>query len=113
MKELFKNAAKIKQLYDEGHYFKAAVLFLKTMAALAAEFEEGEAGILTVKATKKVTKADAKQLEKAEATLESMRQSAEGQHRAAAGGFWLALILQNLPHLIDLIRKLRPQPATA
>ena len=106
MLELFKNAAKIRQLYNDGEYIKAAALLLKTLAAIASEFDQDEAGVLTVRA-KRTTKADQKQLEKAEATLEGMRQEVEGQQRTAAGGIWVGLIIQLLPVLIDLIRKRR------
>jgi hypothetical protein len=105
--ELFKNAAKIKQLYDEGSYLKAAVLFLKTMTAMASEFVEGEGGEPKLKGAKKVKAADVKNLEKAEAVLTELQAAPRPVGAGPAGNPWVALIVTLLPYALDLIRRLR------
>lgn len=107
MLELFKNAAKIKQLFDEGKYLKAFVLLAKTVAAVAGEFDQGEDGAFVVRA-KRTKAADVKQLEKAEEALASIQSTRPPVGDApGAGGVWLGLFLQFLPVLLDLIRKRR------
>jgi hypothetical protein len=105
--ELFKNAAKIKQLYDEQKYLQAAVLFLKTMTALASEFVEGEGGQLKLKGAKAPKAADVKNLEKAEAVLSEMLAAPQPVGADPAGNPWVALIVTLLPYALDFIRRLR------
>ena len=107
MLELFKNAAKIKQLYDEGKYLKAAVLLLKTMTALASEFSEGEDGQLKMKGAKAPKASDAKNLEKAEAVLLELQAAPKPVGADPAGNPWMVLVITLLPYALDFIRRLR------
>jgi len=109
MKDLLKNLSKVKKLYDEGKYLQAALLFLKVMAEVGAEFEEDEDGQLVVKARTKLKAADIKNLQKSREILEEMQADVEGENRAMAGGFWLTLIITLLPKLIELVGKLEGQ----
>ena len=104
MIELFRNATKIKALFDDGHYVKAAALLLKTLAALAGEFEEDDDDGRPVMKAKRTTKADVKQLEAAEATLASIRPAGDSPPTVGAGGLWMGLIIQLLPVILEIIR---------
>ena len=107
MLELFKNAAKIKQYYDEGKYLKAAELLARTVAALLGEFTEGADGALKVKGAKTAKASDAKNLEKAEAVLAELQSAPRPVGADPAGNPWLSLVLTLLPVVLDLIRRRR------
>ena len=109
MLELFKNAAKIKQLYDEGKYLQAAVLLLKTVTALASEFSEDKDGTLKVKGAKAPKASDAKNLEKAEAVLAEIQSAPKPVGADPVGNPWLTIIMTVLPIVLDFIRRRREQ----
>jgi hypothetical protein len=106
--ELFKNAAKIKQLFDEQKYVKAAALLAKTLAALLGEFSDGgEGGVPVFKSAKKPKAADVKNLEKAEAVLSEVQSAPKPVGDHETGSAWLPIVIQLLPVVLDLIRRLR------
>ena len=108
--ELFKNAAKIKQLYDEQKYLAAVALLAKTLAALLGEFGEGEGGQPVLKGSKKPKAADVKNLEKAESVLTELQSANPPVGADTAGsGIGLTIFLQLLPIVLDIIRRRREQ----